>query len=153
MKSGINIYSVSKLLDRSEIDTLVEIWLEGSKTAHHFIEPSYWQNHAAAMKETYIPQSETWLFRDNTGRIAGLVSLMDNYLAALFVHPQKQGQGIGGKLMAKAKELKSELHLAVYAKNKSAVNFYQKSGFSIHETRIDPQTGEEELVMVWNKSV
>lgn len=152
MKINVYSYSITRLTDPEEVEEVVNIWLEGSKAAHHFIDFTYWLKHADAMRTTYIPQSDTWVFRDHTNEIAGFVSLVEDYLASLFVHPQKQGRGIGSKLMDKVKELKSELSLAVYAKNQKAVSFYKKSGFDIKETRTDPNTGEEEILMVWKCS-
>ena len=149
MKTGFS--SITPLRTSAELDEVVAIWLAGSEQAHYFIDQGYWLQHAPAMKETYLPQSETWVYRDASDTITGFVSLVDNYLASLFVHPTAQARGIGSQLIEKAKTLKNELRLAVYVKNLQAVGFYQKHGFRVEETRIDKNTGEEELVMVWKK--
>ena len=41
-----------------------------------------------------------------------------------------QGKGIGSELLAKAKQQKSQLSLAVYTKNERALNFYQRADFT-----------------------
>jgi putative acetyltransferase len=143
--------TLTKLTGSLDVDTVVDIWIEGSKAAHHFIGAAYWRNHAKAMKEMYIPQSETWIYRNQNSKIAGFISLVENHLAALFVHPEQQDQGIGSKLIERAKELRNELHLRVYVKNNKAVRFYLKHQFRIKRTRVDENTGEEEYYMVWNR--
>jgi len=147
MKTGS--FTISPLSAPEDIDNAVAIWLAGSKRAHHFIDSNYWVQNAPVMKEVYLPQSETWVYKDEKDTMLGFVSLVDNYLASLFVHPDVQSKGIGSRLMEKAKELRDELHLAVYVKNEQAVGFYQKHNFHSSETRIDPNTGEAEFVMVW----
>ena len=151
MSLGTEHFSITKLSDTADIDELVAIWIAGSRTAHHFIDAAYWLGNAQAMKETYLPQSETWIYRNNAGAIEGFFSLVDDYMASLFVRPETQSKGIGSRLIAKAKSLKDALQLAVYVKNNNAVGFYKKQGFIIEETRVDTNTGEEEYVMTWNK--
>ena len=45
-----------------EIDTLINIWLEGSKISHHFIPDSFWEEKAGEMREVYIPASNTFVY-------------------------------------------------------------------------------------------
>jgi putative acetyltransferase len=73
-------------------------------------------------------------------------------LAALFVAPEFQGGGIGGRLMRKAKELRSELDLTVYKMNLRAVRFYERHGFEVVSERIDEHTGHTEVVMKFPNS-
>ncbi|HYH16559.1 MAG TPA: GNAT family N-acetyltransferase [Flavisolibacter sp.] len=145
-------YSIHKLTAVQGMEEVVQIWMEGSKTAHAFIEPSYWLQHVAAMREVYLPQSEVWVYKGSSGRIAGFVSLVESHLAALFIHPDQQGRGIGSKLIQWAKELKDALHLTVYAKNTRAVTFYQQHHFEIKWQQIDVNTGEVEFYMEWLKA-
>ena len=39
--------------------------------------------------------------------------------------------------------------LNVYQKNTRAISFYQREGFEIQNSGLDPATGEKEYVMVW----
>lgn len=145
-------FIIERFVDRSEMEKVIEIWLEASKRAHHFIDFRYWLDNAAAMREIYIPQSETWIYRGATHEIAGFISLVGNDLASIFVHTAFQNKGIGKRLMAKAKSLRDELYLTVYAQNLSAIQFYTRENFIIRESRIDPNTNEEEYVMSWRSS-
>ena len=39
----------------------------------------------------------------------------------------------------------------VYAKNEPSVAFYEKQGFRFVEKHVEEETGEQELVMKWNR--
>ena len=98
------------------------------------------------MEGTYIPASETYVYEDEAG-IKGFFSLCENTLAALFVSPEHQGEGIGRTLVARAKQLRRELELSVYKKNPKAVRFYERCGFEGVCEKVDEHTGQPELVM------
>ncbi|MDC7232229.1 MAG: GNAT family N-acetyltransferase, partial [Spirochaetales bacterium] len=51
------------------------------------------------MRTLYIPASETFVFEQNSD-VVGFYSLHEDRLAAIFVLPELQGQGIGKQLLA-----------------------------------------------------
>ena len=63
-----------------------------------------------------------------------------------------QGKGIGSELLAKAKQQKSQLSLAVYAKNERALNFYQRADFTVVNEQLDETTDQVEYLMKWQAS-
>jgi len=97
-----------------------------------------------------IPMSETYVV-SNEKDVVGFVSMMDNYLAALFIDVKHQGRGYGKELLDFIKRLKENIQLRVYKKNKKTVDFYLKNGFVIKEEVLEEQTSEEEFLMVWEK--
>lgn len=103
------------------------------------------------MKNIYLPRSETLIVRENTN-ILGFISTKGNYLAALFIRPEHQGKGLGKKLLKHLQQRSSFLELKVFAKNQSAVKFYQNNGFNIAAEAEDKDTGEKEFIMEWNQS-
>lgn len=129
---------------------LSRIWLDASMKAHAFVAREFWEGNLEAMRDIYLPNSETWVIEDRTGQ-AGFLSLMDNVLAALFVDPAKQDRGFGSQLIDKAKGLRSRLELYVYSENPRAVEFYRKHGFSVLEERRDNRTLHIEFVMEWRR--
>lgn len=131
-------------------ETILHIWLETSAVAHAFIPRSYWESKINDMWDIYLPRSETYIYTDTvTGKIAGFISLENNYLAAIFVTPSWQRKGIGQALMAHAKKLKIKLELNVYTENTQAVAFYKHQGFKIEDERTDEATGHNEFKMVF----
>ena len=64
----------------------------------------------------------------------------------------KRSQGIGKVLLNHAKQMKKRLTLHVYQKNEKALHFYLREGFQIGHEQTDENTGETELLMVWEEN-
>ena len=131
-----------------DIDAVLKIWFEASIIAHNFVPKSFWENKLDDMRNVYIPNSETLVYEDEGG-VAGFFSLYQNTLAAIFVSPDKQRNGIGKMLLDKAKLLRKHLTLTVYAENLNSVEFYKKQSFIIIQEQVDEHTGRKELYMKW----
>ncbi|KGK41224.1 hypothetical protein LH51_16115 [Nitrincola sp. A-D6] len=129
-----------------DIDQILDIWLSASIKAHDFIEPAFWKSKLDAMRNLYIPASETRVFENASG-IIGFYSLYANTLAAIFVSPEYQGKGIGTALLSDAMRKRQILRLTVYKANHSSILFYEKQGFVVIDEQIDEHTGQPELVM------
>ena len=113
-----------RYFQQQDEDSVIRIWLEASAIAHSFIPRSYWENKVPDMRNEYLPQSQTLVNEDeHTNEITGFISLIGNYIAALFVSPDRQGQGIGHSLMTRIKLQHPELELNVYAENTQALTF------------------------------
>ena len=113
---------------------------------------SYWENKVPDMHNKYLPQSQTLVNEDeHTNEITGFISLIGNYIAALFVSPDRQGQGIGHSLMTRIKLQHPELELNVYAENTQALTFYKRQGFTITREQTDEQTGRQEFTMKYQQ--
>lgn len=139
-----------RIYTENDLERIVEIWLEGSKLAHHFIDADYWKSKQIEMKEVYLPMSQSYVIEEE-GNLVGFISLVDNYLAALFVDPKEQGIGYGKQLLDNIKEQKESLDLRVYQENKNAVRFYLKNDFNISAESIDEHTSAKEYAMTWRK--
>lgn len=134
----------------TDIDTLVDIWYKGSLQAHDFIDSDYWESQIEEMKIKYIPMSETHVITNQT-KIVGFVSMVDDYLAALFIDVAYQNNGSGKELLNFEKRQRNKIQLKVYKENLSAVRFYEKNGFIIKKELIDEQTNKQEYLMEWTK--
>ena len=139
-----------RLNKKTEVNKLLKIWYEGSVIAHDFIDKDYWKSQQTEMKEKYLPMSETYVI-SNEEDIVGFVSMVDNYLAALFIDVKHQGEGYGKELLNFIKRQGDNIELKVYKKNNNAVKFYLENGFVVKEESLDEQTAEEEFLMVWEK--
>ena len=135
-----------RLFKAEDSKEVVELWYEASVIAHDFIEARYWHEKKADMAQIYIPNSETYVY-EKENHIVGFVSLIENYIAAIFVAPSEQGKGIGKELMQFIKHKHSILELGVYVKNINSIAFYEKQGFKVVEEKLDESTGEREVVM------
>lgn len=130
------------------MEQVLSIWLEASIKAHDFVAKEFWESKMSDMRNVYIPNSETYVFSDS-GSIKGFLSLSGDVLAAIFVTPGSQGQGIGQQLMDKAKSLRNKLTLTVYRDNHKSVEFYKKNGFVVVRDEIDKHTGHAEILMAY----
>src|SRR5699024_12666125 len=78
--------------------------------------------------EKYIPMSETHVITNQT-KIIGFISMVEGYLAALFIDVAYQNNGAGKELLNFEKRRRNKIRLKVYKENLSAVRFYEKNGF------------------------
>ena len=131
------------------MDAVLEIWIRGSLQAHGFIEESYWERQKERLRENLLSHAITAVYCDpTTERIDGFISLVENFIVALYVAPEEQGRGIGHNLLQRAKYLYPVLELSVYTENRAALSFYLREGFQIVLRRIDQATGHEEALMI-----
>src|SRR5699024_12683091 len=76
--------------------------------------------------------------------ILGFISMVEGYLAALFIDVAYQNNGAGKELLNFEKRRRNKIRLKVYKENLSAVRFYEKNGFIIKEELTDEQTNKQE---------
>lgn len=135
----------------SEIDEIMEIWLNSTINAHKFIPKEYWKINYDIVKETYIPRAKTFVYIDD-GYIKGFISVINNsYIGALFVKVNEQHKGIGSQLIDYVQGRYKALTLGVYEKNETAVEFYRKMCFNKIGQELNTETEELEIIMGWNK--
>ena len=72
--------------------------------------------------------SRVWVYEDVVVR--GLIQLNGSEVEKLYVDPVFQNEGIGAKLLSFAAEQLSADHLWALEKNKGALRFYSRFGFS-----------------------
>ncbi len=133
-----------------DLEQVMELWLATNISAHDFISVKYWHANYALVKKM-LPQANIWVYEKNN-EIWGFIGLQDTYIAGIFVADKAQGKGIGSELLAKAKQQKSQLSLAVYAKNERALNFYQRADFTVVNEQLDETTDQVEYLMKWQAS-
>lgn len=132
------------------MDAVLAIWLEASLQVHDFVDPEIWHDNLSAMRDVYLPLSNTWVYVEE-GEIAGFISLAEGFVGALFVAPEAQRQGVGSALLTLAHAFSPTLTLNVYKENIPAVNFYKAQGFSVVAEQIDEVTGHPEYAMRCHK--
>ncbi|MDC9592428.1 GNAT family N-acetyltransferase [Xenorhabdus sp. IM139775] len=98
------------------------------------------------MRNIYIPAAEVYVDVQGSN-VVGFYALHGNNLAAVFVSPDKQGQGIGKALVNDAKNRRTELTLSVYQQNQTSYEFYLSQGFSVVSEEVDENTGCQEYFM------
>ena len=136
-------------LQKTDIDTVSQIWLDANRDAHDFIPAEYWENNFLPVKKMLL-QAEVYVYMDERkNRIEGFVGLDQEYIAGIFVRKEARSGGIGKALLDFVKEKKQELTLNVYRKNERAVRFYEREEFQIIDRTVDKSTDEKEYLMKW----
>lgn len=138
-----------RALQKADIDSVAEIWLDTNRKAHAFIPASYWESNFALVKEM-LPQAEVYVHETESG-IQGFLGLSGEYIEGIFVSEQAQSRGIGKCLLDCAKDGKPALRLNVYQKNVRAIRFYRREGFQIRRSGLDAATGEPDYEMLWRR--
>ncbi len=100
--------------------------------------------HRAYIQNRVLGEQEVWV-AEQDGRIAGFASLASDELTNLYIHPDLQGRGAGGALLAKAKERRPDgFTFWVFQPNERARRFYERRGCRL--VRLSDGSGSEEKV-------
>ncbi|MEN5060157.1 N-acetyltransferase [Luteimonas sp. TWI1416] len=134
----------------ADMEAALDIWLRASIRAHDFVPADFWQDQLEAMRTQYLPAAEVHVF-EHASTVVGFCALVEDRLAALFVAPERQGNGIGTALLRHAQQRRSGLELSVYASNAPSIAFYKSQGFSIIGHTVDAATGQDEYAMRWTQ--
>ncbi len=89
---------------------------------------------------------------ESAGRLVGFVTVdpKTRYLDQIVVAPEAWGSQIAGALLAEAKRLSpAGLDLAVNADNGRAIRFYEKQGFVVTGTDVNPRSGAPVQKLAW----
>jgi putative acetyltransferase len=134
---------------QEEIPTLLVIWEKAAKLAHPFLSNDFHEMVKNAMKDMYLPNSDTWVYEES-GTIVGFISMAGNEIGGLFVDPRQHSKGIGTSLMNHMRQFHTELEVEVFEENKIGKPFYEKNGFKIIKEYIMKETGQKVLRMKKN---
>ncbi|MDR6755475.1 putative acetyltransferase [Mycoplana sp. BE70] len=126
--------------EASDLQKLSAIWFDASVRAHSFIGEKRLKEQRVAVETIYLPKAETWV-ACHRGEPVGFISLLDTFIGALFVAPERQGLGAGRALVSHALRLKGELCLEVYTANTQALGFYKSLGFEELSRRAQDDEG------------
>jgi ribosomal protein S18 acetylase RimI-like enzyme len=103
--------------------------------------------------QVVIPRRECWLAERESGAVVGMLVLEDDWIDQLYVDPDLTGAGIGGELIAVAKQERPDgLRLWTFVSNEGAQRFYLRHEF--HEVeRTDGSRNEEgapDVLYAWS---
>lgn len=138
-----------RIFKESDLTAVMQIWLDTNINSHNFISKDYWMKNCNMVK-SIIPQAEVYVYEDDTTKqINGFIGLSNDYIEGLFIRGDVQGHGFGKQLLEYVKNIKPNVKLCVYQKNKRAIRFYNREGFAVESEKIDENTSEKEFLMVW----
>ena len=129
-----------------EIPKLLEIWESAALIAHPFLNTEFHEMVKGAMKDMYLPNSDTWVYEEN-GNIIGFISMMKNEIGGLFVDPNQQSKGVGTSLVNHINQFHNILEVEVFEENKIGKPFYEKYGFKVIKEYLMKETNQKVLRM------
>ena len=104
--------------------------------------------------DAVLRKSAVWV-AETDGAVVGFVSLTGDHVDHLYVRPGYYRRGIGGRLLAKAKEMSpARLRLFTFQRNERARAFYEAQGFVV-VALTDGDANEEhepDVLYEWNPS-
>jgi len=96
-------------------------------TPHDAQETAAWMAGVVLVEDTVLVDEEG-------GQVTGFAALHDDWLEHLYVDPDRQGRGVGSRLLAAAQESRPDgLRLFVFTRNAAARRFYERAGFVLVE--------------------
>jgi putative acetyltransferase len=101
---------------------------------------------------TELMPTATITLAEQGGRLVGFVTVDrgTGYLDQIVVAPEAWGSMVAGALLAEAKRLSpAGLDLAVNADNGRAIRFYEKQGFVVSGSDVNPRSGAPIHKMAW----
>src|ERR1700704_7057876 len=127
-----------------EYDAVARVWMKswvstGIQQASNFL--------LANLRARVLREAENgWsLFvADDEGRLAAMLSLRlaDGCLGQLFIAPNYQGQGLGKRVLAFAREqMPNEIWLRCVRENEKAWRWYEREGFVFEKEEVEPMIG------------
>ncbi len=138
-------------MERGDIPEIMRLWIEGNLDAHDFVGGDYWRRNYAHV-QSEIARSEVYVYPLKDEMLGGFIGLKGDYVAGLFVDREKRGCGIGKALLDFAKKKHSALSLHVFEKNRRALKFYIREGFSVSKEAAGDMW-EKELLLSWEKLI
>ncbi len=138
-------------MERGDIPEIMRRWIEGNLDAHDFVGGDYWRRNYSRV-QAEIARSEVYVYPIKDEMLGGFIGLKGDYVAGLFVDREKRGSGIGRALLDYVKKKHSALTLHVYEKNKRALKFYIREGFSVSGEN-SGDMWEKELLLSWEKLI
>jgi len=129
-----------------EIPTLLEIWESAALLAHPFLETEFHEMVKNAMRDMYLPNSDTWVYEE-AGIIIGFVSMAKNEIGGLFVNPKNHSKGVGTALVNHMNNFHDSLEVEVFKENNIGKPFYIKYGFKIIKEYLMKETNQKVLRM------
>ncbi len=111
---------------------IVDVWLTSWRATFDFPPGAPDDQVRTWLTTELVPNHETWVAADpaSDGRVVALMALSDTMVEQLYVAPEWIGRGLGGRLLAFAKERRPDgLDLFCFQVNAFARRFYERRGF------------------------
>ena len=137
-------------LRSSDISAITDIYELANSTVNLPVPADHFKKDAVNYASETIYLCENAVY-ELDGRVVGIISVSQDHIEGLFVHPEFFNKGVGQSLLSYFLNKKNWLQLQVYENNLKALNFYRKNGFKITGGGTCQITGLPYFEMVYEK--
>jgi putative acetyltransferase len=133
-------------------DTAIELWRRTWQIAYPRLDFTARLDWWRERWHNELAPTATIIVAESAGQLVGFVTVDPGtrYLDQIVVAPEAWGSMVAGALLAEAKRLSpAGLDLAVNADNGRAIRFYEKQGFVLTGTDVNPRSGAPIHNMAW----
>src|SRR5215467_9131934 len=113
----------------ADADAVADVWLRSFRAALPTVRRAHTDEEVHAWtREVLIPRRETWVATAD-GTVVAMMVLAEGHIDQLYIDPAYQQRGIGGRLVALAKQRSPDgLALWTFEVNATARRFYERNG-------------------------
>jgi putative acetyltransferase len=133
-------------------ETAIELWRRTWQIAYPRLDFTVRLDWWRQRWRTELAPTTTITMAEAAGQLVGFVTVDPKtmYLDQIVVAPEAWGSKTAGALMAEARRLSpAGLDLTVNADNRRAIRFYEKQGFVVTGTDLNPHSGAPVRQMSW----
>ena len=125
-----------------EVDAVILLWRVTKKAAYPYLptEQAYTlDDDTRFFRNVLLPNASSVWVATEGDRLLGYLAMQGSYIDRLYIHPDRQRQGAGTALLAKARGLSPlGLELHTHVQNTQARAFYEKHGFKAVKFGVSP---------------
>jgi ribosomal protein S18 acetylase RimI-like enzyme len=126
-----------------DADAVADVWLASFKATYPFPPAHPDEDVRRWIRDEIVPRDETFVAVEADRGIVGFMSLREDDVDHLYVHPDRFDRGIGSRFIEIAKDRRpSGLWLYTFQVNDRARRFYERRGFQV-ERFGDGESNEE----------
>ena len=113
-------------------EQLLDLWERSVRATHHFLEDRDVIALRPLVAEELASEAFDWWVLESEAVSIGFLGFANDKIAALFIDPDRHGNGGGSFLVEHAQSLSAGgLAVDVNEENEDALHFYEKLGFSV----------------------
>ncbi len=139
----------------ADADAIAEVHIISMRTAMPWLPDLHTNEETRAwVREVLLPRQEVWVAEADE-RVVGMAALGEEMLQQLYIHPDFQGQGIGGALFVLATErYPAGFTFYAFQRNTRARAFYEARGCVAvaFGDGSGNEEGEPDVLYAWNTS-
>ena len=112
-----------------DCERLFEIWHGAVLATHHFLAFEDFAFFSGLVRDQYLPNAALTVACDEQDSPIGFVGMTGCKVDALFVAPERHGEGVGRALIESTEPGCPRLSVDVNEQNEGALRFYERVGF------------------------